>query len=497
MNADQGQKGGWMFRFRNCDTRRWVVSCGFLAQALTPSAIDARTAEPATEQAARVSEKILTALVETNGVPGMGAAVWRDGRVIWSGSAGYRDVEKKLPVNADTIFRLASVSKLIGVAATARLKQDGALDVDQPVASILPYLSAKWAPLTTRQLAAHAAGMPHYQGIDVKRGSVRYRSVRDAVDIFKDRDLLSAPGSKYSYSSWGYTLLSAVAEKRAGIPFLDYVAKRITPGLIIVPDATDSGNPAASKAYEFIAGQARPAAPHDFSYTWAGGGFGATPKSLAEFGGRMMRGKIVSSTTFDWMLKPATLNDGSVVMDGDANVIGFGWRTGKDADGDRIAHHAGVTIGARSALVLWPDRSVAVSLLSNALWVSSIEQSAMMIAAPFKPAPAGLVASACPVTAAHYAGRFGDERVVGTVSFATKDGICVGDIVLDKHLADYFNPFPQRDALKLRVVGIDAAGGLSRAALVTPIGVYDLRAQPDGSHSARFGPKRVLSLTFE
>ena len=107
------------------------------------------------------------------------------------------------------------------------------------------------------------------------------------------------------------------------------------------------------------------------------------------------------------------------------------------------------------------------------------------------------MASACPVTAAHYAGRFGDERVVGTVSFATKDGICVGDIVLDKHLADYFNPFPQRDALKLRVVGIDAAGGLSRAALVTPIGVYDLRAQPDGSHSARFGPKRVLSLTFE
>ena len=290
-------------------------------------------------------------------------------------------------------------------------------------------------------------------------------------------------------------MLSAVAEHRAGVPFLDYVAKQITSGLVIVPDATDSGNLAASKAYEFVDGQARPAAPHDFSYTWAGGGFGATPKSLAEFGGRMMRGKIVSPETFDWMLKPTMLNDGSVVMDGD-NIVGFGWRTRKDTDGDRIAHHAGVAIGARSALVLWPNKGIAVSLLSNALWVSSIEQSAMMIAAPFKPSPAGLVASICPTKASRYDGKFGDARVVGTVRFTVEDAVCVGDIVLDKLLGDFFNPFPQKDALKLRLIGIDAAGGLSRAALVTPIGIYDFRAQSDGSHSARFGPRRALSLMF-
>jgi serine beta-lactamase-like protein LACTB, mitochondrial len=482
-------------RYRMCG--RWLSSCGIPVLTLTlfPSAINARAVDRPTEQAALVSEKILSALIETNGVPGMGAAVWRNGKVVWSGSAGYRDVERKLPVNSDTIFRLASVSKLISVAAAARLKQDKFLDVDQPVASILPYLSNKWAPLTTRQLAAHTAGVPHYQDIDAKRGGIYYTNVRDAVNIFDDRDLLFSPGSKYSYSSWGYTLLSAVVEQRAAMPFVAYVEKRITPGLVIVPDATDSGNTAASKAYEFVDAQARPAAPHDYSYTWAGGGFGATSKSLAEFGGRMMRGKIVSPETFDWMLKPTTLNDGSVAMDGD-NVVGFGWRTSKDADGDRVAHHAGVTIGARSALVLWPERSVAVSLLSNALWVSSIEQSAMMIAAPFKPEPAGLVASPCPTKVAHYEGKFGDSRVAGASRFAFENGVCVGEIVLDKLLADYFNAFPQRDALKLRVIGIDPSGGLPRAALVTPIGIYDFRAQADGSYCARFGPKRALSLTY-
>ena len=64
---------------------------------------------------------------------------------------------------------------------------------------------------------------------------------------------------------------------------------------------------------------------------------------------------------------------------------------------------AGVTDGARSALVLWPGEGVAVSLLSNASWVSSIERSAMLLAAPacaqmqlpgaFNPAPAGSVAA--------------------------------------------------------------------------------------------------------
>ncbi len=474
-----------------------VSATGVLAMILASQAMAAEPeAEQARDYSSQVADKILQALIETNGVPGMGASVWQDGAVVWSGSAGHRDVDKNLPVKSDTIFRLASVSKLLGVAAAARLEEDGALDIDQPVAAILPYLSSRWAPLTTRQLAAHTAGIPHYQDVDEQRGGVHYSSVREAVGIFQDRDLLFTPGSEFSYSSWGYTLLSAVVEQRAGVPYLDYLATRITPGLTIVPDATNSGNPAASVAYEFVEGQAQPAEPHDFSYTWAGGGMGATPAALAEFGGRMMRGKVVSSATFDRMLTPARLNDGSVVMDRQ-DVVGFGWRTGTDADGARIAHHAGVTIGARSALVLWPDQSMAVSLLSNALWVSSIEQSAMMIAAPFKPAPSGLVASECPTGTTRYAGQFGASQVAGSVRFVMEDGVCTGEILLDKPLADYFNPFPQKDAAALRLVGLDTAGGLSRAALVTPIGVFDARAQTDGRYTARFGPNRTLTLRFD
>ncbi|MGH8104973.1 MAG: serine hydrolase domain-containing protein [Arenimonas sp.] len=448
------------------------------------------------QNASRVSNKMLAALVEVNGVPGMGASVWRDGKIVWSGSAGYRNVENKLPVNNKTIFRLASVSKLLTATAAARLEQEHKLDIDTPVSEILPYLNTEWAPVTTRQLAAHTSGIPHYQAVDQGRGGIHYASTHDAVGIFKDRQLLFKPGEKYSYSSWGYTLLSAVVEQRAEMPFLDYLATHVTPGLDIGPDATGSNNPNASIAYEFVDGKVQIAAAHDFSYTWAGGGLGATPDSLATFGGRLLQGKIISPKTFDWMLQPAKLNDGNDVADEDYR-IGFGWRSGTDVDGRAIAHHAGVTTGARSALVLWPKQSTAVALLSNALWVSSIEQTAMMLAAPFKPSPENLVKTSCPTDSKHYQGTLGDRSFSGSVKFDLVDGICEGEISLDKTMQEYFNAFPQKDAKALRIISIDSNAGLARAALITPIGIYDLRANAQGMHIARFSSSKKFELRFE
>ena len=69
-----------------------------------PSTVRAGSVELKAGKAVQVSDKILSALIARNGVPGMGAAVWRDGKVVWSGSAGYRNIDKKLLGDSDTIF---------------------------------------------------------------------------------------------------------------------------------------------------------------------------------------------------------------------------------------------------------------------------------------------------------------------------------------------------------------------------------------------------------
>lgn len=454
-------------------------------------AAPAAAAPPAPDQ---VADAILAALVDSSGVPGMGAALWQDGQLRWRGSAGFADAAQRRPVTADTQFRLASVSKLFAVTAAAQLREQGRLDVDAPISRILPWIPPGWPPISPAQLAAHTAGIPHYQDIDAGLGSRHYNNVRDAAGLVTGRALLWPPGTAYRYSSWGYVLLSAVVEAAAGKPYLDVVASSLTRDLVIGPDASRPDNPAAATPYVFVDHVARQAQPHDYSYTWGGGGMAGTAPAVAAFGGRVLDGSLISPATLAWLATPARLADGAAVAERDYSV-GFGWRHGRDQDGREVLHHAGNAIGARSALVLYPGQRAAVSLLSNASWVASIEQTAQMLAAPFLPPPA-TPAAPCPLAATRQQAWYGDAVSHGPVRFAVQDGICVGELPVPPALAARFDGLIQHRATRLTIIGIDRAGGLARATLVTPMGAYDLRPIGDGRYRADFGASSHVVLTF-
>lgn len=477
----------------------WSASVCALALLGGASSCLAQPVPPETADAAQRADLILASLVEVNGVPGMAGAVWKDGRIVWTGAAGYADVETGRRVDGDTVFRLASVSKLFAVMAAGRLRDEGRLDPDAPVRALLPWLPDRWPDITARQLAAHTSGIPHYQTVDDDRGEVRYASVRDAVALFQDRELLAPPGEAYEYSSWGYVLLSAEVEAAAGSAYLDYLKAEITPGLEIGPDPTDGENPHASRAYEFSDSRARRAPSHDFSYTWGGGGLGGTAPAVATWGGRVLEGRVVAGDTFAWMQQPMPLNGGGVAAD-DTYQVGFGWRAARDADGRRLAHHAGVTVGARSSLVLYPDHATATTVLSNALWVSSIDVTAQMLAAPFLPVERDGPVIDCPVGAAQYTGTWGEAAIAGQARFGVREGICVGELAIapGNAFGDMLNGQPQGDSATLKVIGVETGEGLGRAALVTPIGVYDLRSEGAGAwRSPLGGGARSLTIRID
>lgn len=219
----------------------------------------------------------------------------------------------------------------------------------------------------------------------------------------------------------------------------------------------------------------------------------ASAAGLARFGGAMLQDGIVSRRAFDAMLEPVLLRSGEAAGDDDFRV-GFGWRIATDSDGHGMVFHNGAAIGARSALVLWREQGVAVSLLSNAAWVSSIEQTAAMLAAPILSAPVGLTERTCPVAARSYSGRFGSADISGAVRFVMRDGRCEGEVGLDAALKDYFTQGSPRVGGAMRIIGIDPTGGLSRAGLITPYGIYDLRAGEGGRLVASFSRTRSLEL---
>ena len=447
-------------------------------------------------EAAAIAQRLLDTLRETNGVPGMAAAIWKDGRIVWDGASGQRDLASGAPVTRDTLFRLASVSKVFTVAAVAQLAEQGRIDLDAPVQRQLPWLGANWPAITPRQLAAHVSGLPHYQPVDANRGSHHYATGRDAVAIFARRDLLSHPGTAYSYSSWGYTLLGAMVEEAAGRSFPDYVAAEVAPGLAIRADATNSDDPHASRAYAFDRGRVVEAPRHDYSYTWGGGGLGGTASAVAAFGGRMIEGRVVRPESFDAMLVPVRLANGNAAGE-DGYAVGFGWRIGVDSDDAPFVHHNGVTLGARSTIGLWRGERTAVSLLSNAAWISRMEPTAQMIAAPFRPVPTGLVDAGCPLEARRYSGTLGDTVVEGVVRFRVEQGLCIGTVDQHPAMRAYFGSAMQRTDAALTIIGFDPKGHLARGGLVHPFGIADLRARTDGSFVADVTAGRRLVLRFD
>lgn len=429
----------------------------------------------------RRAQAVLDAMRELSGVPGMAAAVWQDGRLRWQGRSGWRDLEQRLPVQADTRFRLASVSKPFAAVAVAQLRAQGALDVDKPVGQLLPELEPQLAVLTPRRLAAHLSGLPHYEWRDAGRGQVHHATARDSLSHLKGRRLQSTPGSHYLYSSWGYTLLAATAEAAAGQSYPALLASQVAPGLAIGPDQTGR-SPAMSKAYVFVGQGVQPAPAHDFSYSWGGAGLAATAPALAEWGGRVLQGSVVDAATRDWMWQPLLDAAGQPVGERGFKM-GFGWRLGLDAQGQQIVHHAGSTLGARGVLLLWPrgeDGGTSVGLLSNAMWTSSIERSAELLSAPLRAPVPGLVAQDCPLKASSFEGELEGTAVQGLASFRRDaDGLCRGELSLPAELAGIVNPGPQPPADKLVVIGLQ--DDLARATLVTPIGLVEWRSQADGS----------------
>ena len=152
----------------------------------------------ATPTATRVAQTLLDAMRDASGVPRMGAAVVLHGRLVWQGSSGQRDIAQQRPVDADTRFRLASVSKVFTATALARLAQDGLIDPRAPLsvaAEPPPWLPADWAAITPAQLAAHTAGVPHYGLRDATRGRRAFVSAQDAAQAhLAGRTLLAPPG---------------------------------------------------------------------------------------------------------------------------------------------------------------------------------------------------------------------------------------------------------------------------------------------------------------
>lgn len=296
------------------------------------------------------------------GVPGASITVMRDGQVIWSEGIGWADVEQRVPVTPLTKFRVGSVSKPLTSVAVGLLVDAGKLDLDAPVQRYVPSFPKKRWTITTRMVAGHIAGIRHYRGDEFMLRD-HFDNVTSGLAIFENDSLLFEPGTKFSYSSYGFNLVSAVVEGASGIPFLQFMTERVFRPLGMthtVADHVDSIVPFRARWYTGSADSGVVNAPYvDNSYKWAGGGFLSTTEDLARFGEGLADGKLLSDSTRELLWTPLTLKNGT------STSYGLGWGVFKDAKGRRRVAHSGGSVGGTAYLVIYPAQKLVLALLCN------------------------------------------------------------------------------------------------------------------------------------
>jgi CubicO group peptidase (beta-lactamase class C family) len=296
------------------------------------------------------------------GIPGLSVALAVNGRIVYSEGFGYADLEERVPVWPTTKFRIGSVSKPLTAVALVQLADQGKIDLDAPVQRYVQAFPDKGGKITPRLLAGHLAGIRHYKG-DEFLIAKHYENVVDGLKIFEDDPLVAPPGTKFSYSSYGYNLLSAVIQNAAGQDFLAYMHEHVFEPLGL--RSTIEDQPAEiieqrARFYTRMKDKPLLNAPFvDNSYKWAGGGFLSSAEDLARFGSALLQ---------PGFLKPQSLRllfTSQKAVDGKETGYGMGWFIAKSDSGQRIYAHSGGSAGGSSQLILYPDAHIVVAMVCN------------------------------------------------------------------------------------------------------------------------------------
>lgn len=164
-------------------------------------------------------------------VPGAAWGIVIDGELAHAGVDGYRDVAAKAPVDADTVFRIASMTKSFTAMSVLKLRDAGKLSLDDPAETYVPELKGLVYPtsdsprITIRHLLSHAEGFPE----DNPWGDQQLGDTDEQLTQMMKGGIpfSNAPGVAYEYSNYGFAILGRIVSRASGMPYRDYVAGNV------------------------------------------------------------------------------------------------------------------------------------------------------------------------------------------------------------------------------------------------------------------------------
>jgi putative ATP-binding cassette transporter len=174
---------------------------------------------------AEIEEKVQT-LMKKGNIPGLCLVIIQGEEIPYVKGFGYASLEDKVPVNAETLFELASCSKAFTGLAVLRLEEEGSIHLDDPVSKYLPGFFTEFAGkrpgITLRQLLHHTSGIPMNSIARIPQSSSS-DALEQTVKTITGIKLNRLPGKQYEYATINYDILGLIIQEVSGRSFEEYM----------------------------------------------------------------------------------------------------------------------------------------------------------------------------------------------------------------------------------------------------------------------------------
>ncbi|MFZ5814596.1 MAG: serine hydrolase domain-containing protein [Bacillota bacterium] len=297
-------------------------------------------------------------------------AVVAGGAVVLEGAVGI-DSRTGRPMTPDTPFEIGSVTKSLTALAILQLRDQGLLNLDDPVQRHLPWFRVADAKaserITIRHLLSHTSGLsPTSQGVVARDYDRIWPSIEAGVRELRTQRLKGEPGTRFAYANMGYAAAGAVVEAVSGRPWAEYIQSEILDPLGMRHSAADFSRAhdlQVATPHGWIFGRPAPVGHRALGpyLAPAGSTTVCSVRDLARYALACLGAAPIPK------LSPGSLEEaqtGAVKID-ENSAYGLGWVEQLTEEGQRVVWHNGGTEGSASVLMLLPAEGIAVILLCN------------------------------------------------------------------------------------------------------------------------------------
>lgn len=294
------------------------------------------------------------------------------GNVVYQNSLGYADYATKTPLQKDSRFHLASVTKTFTAVAILQLKEKGKLKLEDKLKTYFP--DFPYANISIRHLLSHTSGLRDdvlFDSLVKDKKIIFNKDIIPALKILKI-PLLFEPGENWEYSNTNFLLLTSLIEKLSGLSYQDYLQKNIfapskmtnsyvlEDALHYRKDGFRVTNHKYPELYSDVLVDAYSTEPYLSNHYYMTGAVGdgsimSTTEDLLKYDQSLYTGKLLKPETLNEALTPTMLNNGKPALFGFAYLgkmaYGLGWCIIQDTSQGKIVCHTGAYQGSKSILL--------------------------------------------------------------------------------------------------------------------------------------------------